>query len=127
MDVLGYLLTGAAAAAIIKLLDNLLLWLLNRRAAKADKSEERAIAAQQTEDKWKADTEASVNELKDALRIIMVDRIRHLGHRYLKDGEIDYDDRKYLNEMHAVYRSLGGDGDLDLLMANVNDLPLVAG
>ena len=125
MDVLGYLLTGAASAAIIKLLDNLLIWLLNRRVAKMDRSEERAAAAQLSEDKWKTDTERSVQELKDGLRIIMLDRIRYLGYAYLKDGEIDYDDRKYLNEMHGVYHnSLGGNGDLDMLMQSVNDLPL---
>lgn len=125
MDVLGYLLTGAVAAAVVKLLDNLLIWLLNRRAAKEDRSEEREVAEQRSDDKWKTDTEGSVQELKDGLRIIMLDRIRYLGHAYLKDGEIDYDDRKYLNEMHRVYHdSLGGNGDLDTLMHCVNDLPL---
>lgn len=125
MEVLGYLLTGAAAAAVIKLIDNVILWHLNRKASKEDKSEQRAEAAKAGEDKWKKDTEDSINGLKDGLRIIMLDRIRYLGQRYLKDGEIDFDDRRYLNEMHQVYHnSLGGNGDLNALMGDVNDLPL---
>ena len=125
MEVLGYLLTGAAAAAVVKLIDNVIQWHLNRKAAKEDKSEQKAEAAKASEDRWKKDTEDSINGLKDGLRIIMLDRIRYLGPRYLKDGEIDFDDRRYLNEMHSVYHSsLGGNGDLDTLMGDVNDLPL---
>ena len=125
MEVIGYLLTGAAAAAFIKLIDNVIIWHLNRKASKEDKADEKAEAAKKDEEKWKKDTEDSINGLKDGLRIIMLDRIRSLGQRYLKDGEIDFDDRRYLNEMHQVYHgSLGGNGDLNSLMEDVNDLPL---
>lgn len=125
MEVIGYLLTGAAAAAFIKLIDNVILWHLNRKASKEDKADEKAEAAKKGEEKWKKDTEDSINGLKDGLRIIMLDRIRWLGQRYLKEGEIDFDDRRYLNEMHQVYHgSLGGNGDLNSLMEDVNDLPL---
>jgi len=125
MEVIGYLLTGAAAAAFIKLIDNVIIWYLNRKASKEDKADEKAEAAKKDEEKWKKDTEDSINGLKDGLRIIMLDRIRLLGQRYLKDGEIDFDDRRYLNEMHQVYHgSLGGNGDLNSLMEDVNDLPL---
>ena len=125
MEVIGYLLTGAAAAAFIKLIDNVIIWHLNRKASKEDKADEKAEAAKKDEEKWKKDTEDSINGLKDGLRIIMLDRIRFLGQRYLKEGEIDFDDRRYLNEMHQVYHgSLGGNGDLNSLMEDVNDLPL---
>ena len=125
MEVIGYLLTGAAAAAFIKLIDNVIIWHLNRKASKEDKADEKAEAAKKDEEKWKKDTEDSINGLKDGLRIIMLDRIRFLGQRYLKEGEIDFDDRRYLNEMNQVYHgSLGGNGDLNSLMEDVNDLPL---
>ena len=72
------------------------------------------------------DTEtADVKALKTAMRYLMLDRIRHLGEKYLTAGEIDFDDRRLLNEMHDSYHNgLGGNGDLDILMQEVNRLPL---
>lgn len=125
MEVLGYLLTGAAAAAFIKLIDNVIIWCLNRKAHKEDRSEQKAEAAKENEDKWKKETEESINGLREGLRIIMLDLIRRHGQKYIKEGEIDFDDRRYLNEMHQVYHGpLHGNGDLDTLMEDVNDLPL---
>ena len=39
-DIIGYVLTGGAAAAGVKLLDNLIQWFLTRRAAEKDKATE---------------------------------------------------------------------------------------
>ena len=63
--------------------------------------------------------------VKTALKWVMYDRIRYLGLAYVKDGEIDIDDRRILREMHNSYHEgLGGNGDLDDLMAQVGRLPL---
>ena len=60
-----------------------------------------------------------------ATRAALLDRIQHLGQAYISDGEVDFDDRRRLNNMHSVYHSgLGGNGDLDVLMREVNALPL---
>lgn len=41
---------------------------------------------------------------------------------------IDFDDRRRLNDMHSCYHNgLGGNGDLDTLMEEVNSLPLKVG
>lgn len=79
--------------------------------------------------KRQADNEDSesddIKEIKRALKYVMLDRIRYLGQVYIKSGEIDYDDRRILNEMHGSYHNgLGGNGDLDILMKEVNTLPL---
>ncbi len=63
--------------------------------------------------------------LKAGLKWVLYDRIRFLGQKYINDGSVDFDDRRILNEMHKSYHDgLGGNGDLDVLMREVNELPL---
>ena len=66
-----------------------------------------------------------IEALKAGLKWVLYDRIRHLGQKYINDGLVDFDDRRILNEMHKSYHDgLGGNGDLDVLMQQVNALPL---
>lgn len=129
MELLGYLLTGATAAAVIKLLDNLIIWHLNRKAKKSDEAEAEEKAeerkAEIDEKEWKKHTDETIEALAIGVRVILMDRIRYLGQEYIKDGEVDFDDRRLLNQMHSVYHNtLGGNGDLDILMKEVDELPL---
>ena len=63
--------------------------------------------------------------LKEGLKWVIYDRIRFLGHTYTNAGKVDFDDRRILNEMHRCYHEgLGGNGDLDNMMTQVNKLPL---
>lgn len=129
MELLGYLLTGATAAAVIKLLDNLIIWHLNRKAKKSDEAEAEEKAeerkAENDEKEWKKHTDETIEALAIGVRVILMDRIRYLGQEYIKDGEVDFDDRRLLNQMHSVYHNtLGGNGDLDILMKEVDELPL---
>lgn len=63
--------------------------------------------------------------LKDGLKWVLYDRIRFLGQHYIAASSVDFDDRRILNEMHSCYHNgLGGNGDLDNLMSEVNKLPL---
>ena len=69
--------------------------------------------------------EDKVNALVNADKYIMFDRIRYLGQKYVAEKEVDFDDRRILNQMHDVYHNeLGGNGDLKELMDAVNALPL---
>ena len=74
----------------------------------------------------KADGRDKDNQaLKDGLKWVLYDRIRFLGQRYISAGSVDFDDRRILNEMHICYHNgLGGNGDLDNLINQVNQLPL---
>ena len=66
-----------------------------------------------------------IEALKAGLKWVLYDRIRFLGQKYINDGSVDFDDRRILNEMHKSYHDgLGGNGDLDVLMREVNELPL---
>lgn len=69
--------------------------------------------------------DADIEALKSGQKWLLYDRIRYLGQHYISAGSVDFDDRRILNEMHKVYHNgLGGNGDLDVLMRDVNALPL---
>lgn len=105
--IIGGLLGGSAVAAFI-----------NAIAAGIRQRRERKYNKTDGKDK---DTEA----LKAGLKWVLYDRIRFLGQRYIAAGQVDFDDRRILNEMHGCYHNgLGGNGDLDNLMGEVNRLPL---
>ncbi len=87
--------TGSGVTAII-------LALLQRKWAKDDKSD----------------------AIVEALKVLMVDRVRHLGQAYIEAGSINLSDKEALEEMHRAYKALGGNGHLNTIMAEVDDLPL---
>jgi len=66
----------------------------------------------------------SYNSLLEANRILMKDRIKHLGNSYIQRGSITSEELQDLHEMHECYHNLGGNGFLDTIMSNVNRLPL---
>ena len=117
--------TGVTGAAVIKLIDNVVQWKLQRKAAKEDRTLDDDRAEIKKIKQWEKDIEDKVNALINADRYIMFDRIRYLGQKYVAEKEADFDDRRILNQMHDVYHNeLGGNGDLDKLMKAVNTLPL---
>lgn len=118
LPILTAVLTGGFAVSIVNLVRDIIMWKKNRKAAKEDKEE------QKIEERLKA-IENITSTLASANKYILYDRIRFLGQAYIRDGEIDFDDRRILNDMHVVYHNgLGGNGDLDNLMKAVNSLPL---
>lgn len=117
--------TGVTGAAVIKLIDNAVQWYLQRKAAKEDAKISDDKAELKKIKQWEKNMEDKVNALINADMLIMLDRIRYLGQRYVADNEVDFDDRRILNQMHKSYHDdLGGNGDLDELMKAVNALPL---
>lgn len=128
-DFLIAVVSGGVGAAVIKLIGDGLIWRRNRKAEKEDRAEQKKEDADkqealQTEKRLEA-IEAKTDAQSAALKYILYDRIRYLGQAYIADGEIDFDDRRILNDMHHSYHfGLCGNGDLDTLMAEVNRLPL---
>lgn len=117
--------TGVTGAAVIKLFDNVVQWYLQRKATKEDAKISDDKAELKKIKQWEKNMEDKVNALINADMLIMLDRIRYLGQRYVADNEVDFDDRRILNQMHKSYHDdLGGNGDLDGLMKVVNALPL---
>ena len=58
-------------------------------------------------------------------RMILYDRIKYLGKRYISEGEITADCLEDLIEMHRVYHDeLDGNGYLDTLICQVKHLKI---
>lgn len=107
------ILSGGVGAAIIKLFDGLLQFALQRRAKKSDAGA-----------KHKSETDKRLDAIQDCMMVSMLDRIQYLCKCYIKDGCIDVEDRRRLHIMHQKYHGVGGNGDLDELIAMVDELPL---
>lgn len=60
-----------------------------------------------------------------ALRYLMLYIIQERAKQHVKDGRISLDDRRSLHHWHDLYHNgLGGNGDADALMEQVDRLPL---
>lgn len=60
------------------------------------------------------------------VRMLLYDRIKHLGTKYLADGYVKPDALEDLIAMHKIYQDeLGGNGFLDKIMKDVRALPPV--
>lgn len=60
-----------------------------------------------------------------ALRYIMLYIIQERAKQHIKDGSITLEERRSLHHWHDLYHNgLGGNGDADALMAEVDRLPL---
>lgn len=81
--------------------------LLQRKWAKQDKKDER------------------VDALVDAQKVMMIDKVRYLGKKYISEGEIHIEDKENLKEMYDAYKRLGGNGHLDTVMYEVNHLKVI--
>ena len=141
-EVLLGILSGGVAVALVKAIEGIVTWHLNRKAAKEDKAEAKADKTtelgdavaefKQAEAEKNKELEETLEELKqqikplsDAIRFILLDRILYLGQSYIAKGEISFDDRKRLRDMHDAYHNgLHGNGDADLIMQGVDELPL---
>ena len=63
--------------------------------------------------------------IKQGVKLLLADKLQYLGLKFVNEGEITFTNRKMLNEMHSTYHNgLGGNGDFDGLMKEVNELPL---
>lgn len=73
---------------------------------------------------WK-EKKSKVSGVSAGVRIILYDRIKWMGKKYLDAGEISQEDLEDLIIMHQIYHDeLKGNGFLDTIMFNVKKLPL---
>lgn len=92
--------TGTGVSSIVVVL-------LQRRWAKQDKHDER------------------VDALLDANKVLMIDKVRWLGKKYIAEGEIHLEDKENLKEMYKSYKRLGGNGHLDTIMSEIDRLKVI--
>ena len=103
MVVLIEFLGGAAGAALVAGI----FALIQRRLNKKDSQEEQKEAHGK------------------ALRYIMLFIIQERAKQHIKNGSITLEERRALHHWHDLYHDgLGGNGDADALMAQVDRLPI---
>lgn len=129
LAILVAVISSGATAAVVKAIDNWLSWKRERKAKREDSDLEKKeqtvndrlnAIEQKTEDNRK-----TLESLTEGMKYIIYDRIRHIGQAHINAGKIDFDERRILNNMHHCYHfGLGGNGDLDKLVQEVNNLPL---
>lgn len=122
---------GAGGLALIEFLREKWKFKAERQAVKEDRKEEKndelnKLSKQVEELSLKeSETAKMLNTLREAQKCILLDRIIHLGQAYIREGSIDFDDRRRLREMHKSYHmGLGGNGDADAIMKAIDELPL---
>ena len=131
LKILLSIIGGATGAAIVNALYNRWRFKAERKAKKEDKAEEKRDKT----DELQRDFESLTKQLKDmdrelsaqseALKLILLDRIMNLGTKYVQAGEITLDDRTRFHAMYNCYHcGLHGNGDADLIVAAVDELPL---
>lgn len=125
MNVLLTILGGAVGAGIVSGIFGVIMWKLNRKAAKEDRADENAKKAESARDEEMQEIKTQLESLIVAERTSMYDRIKHNGNSYLRKGWISSEDLEDLIEMHRVYHDeLKGNGFLDNLMEKVKALPV---
>lgn len=103
MDVILSIIGGSAGAAIVTGVVTLIQFFSNRKDKRNDKDD--------------------VNN--KALRYLMLYIIQERAKQHIKEKCISLDDRRSLHHWHDLYHNgLGGNGDADSLMDQVDQLPL---
>lgn len=103
MEIWEAILSGAAVASLCNGIFTIVQMALRRRWEKSEKGSA---------------------QIK-ALRYLMLYTMMQTAKGHIRDGEISMDDRRQLHKWHDLYHNgLGGNGDMDKLMAEVDDLPL---
>lgn len=60
------------------------------------------------------------------LKVLTVDRVRYLGRSYINAHSISLEDKENLEDMYRAYKALGGNGHLETVMHEVEQLPIVS-
>lgn len=102
MDVILAIVGGGCGAAIVTGTVTLIQFLINRKDKRSGK--------------------ADANN--KALRYLMLYIIQERAKQHIKDGRISMEERRSLHHWHDLYHNgLGGNGDADDLMEQVDNLP----
>ena len=103
MQFLMGILGGATGAAIVAGAVTLIQFFVNRKDKRDGKE----------------------NVQNKALRYIMLYIIEERGKQFIEHGSISLEKRRSIHHWHELYHDgLGGNGDADALMAQINKLPL---
>ena len=117
--------SGATGVAIVNAIFGVWKWKAERKAKIEDRADEDLSARVEELASKQQEAGEQLAALHDGLKCILLDRIIYLGQSYINHGEVSFDDRKRLRDMHNSYHDgLGGNGDADAIMSSVDSLPL---
>lgn len=125
MEAFFGLLGSAFGAALVAGFFGIWQWRLKRKAEKEDRAAGQKAADCAARGAEIKSLEKKVNALMEADRTLLYDRIKHLAKSYIKQRWISVEDYEDLKRMHKVYHDpdkLDGNGFLDGLMAEVEEL-----
>lgn len=118
-------LGGSAFTALINGVFGLIRWLMDRKAAKEDKKDNKAEVDMKAVLERLDRIEQTQEDLRIALQVTLYDRIKFLAKSYIKRGYISTEELEDLSSMHSAYHDrTHGNGFLDTLMAQVKQLPV---
>ena len=129
LEVILAIVGGSCGAAIVAGIFGIIMWRLNRKAAKEDRAMARSDVNCVARGKEIQELRDEVKVLILADRTLLYDRIKHMGKSYIARGWVTLEELEDLNRMHEVYHDpdkLNGNGFLDNLMKNVRSLPMRA-
>ena len=74
--------------------------------------------------KWQKEDKSSeqMSAQTEALKVLMIDRVKRLTKEYLDQGYISLDDKETVKEMYDSYKQLGGNGHLHTAMSEIDKL-----
>ena len=88
---------------------------------------------EQTKHKWnkeerrvaeRRENDMKFNSLVVANKTVILFVIRFVGREYLRQGEITLEQKETIDDLHRAYKGLGGNGDLDTIMEELDELPV---
>ena len=103
MEIVRSIIGGSCGAAVVSGAVALIQFLVNRKDKKAGKADAHG----------------------KALRYLMLYIIQERAKQHILEQQITFNDRRSLHHWHDLYHSgLGGNGDADALMKQVDNLPM---
>lgn len=124
LTIITALAASATGAAIVKLIDNIIQWKLNRRAKVEDEETEEQRAAREAEAKRKSEIETKLDAIADCVAILSIDRLQNCCKVAIHEEAISLMDRQRIHAMYTKAHVIGVNGDLKDLLELVDKLPL---
>lgn len=60
--------------------------------------------------------------MRDGVRLLMQDKIEQLGAMYCERESITWQQKKYIHACYTAYKAMGGNGDVEEMMHDIDDL-----
>lgn len=145
LSVVELLLSSALGVALVTAIKEIIIWKLNRKAKVDDKKDSNDEIHQKLKqgidegynkldklnkrmDKFSGvsqETQEQIDAIAQGTKLLLQVQILSLAMKYIDVGEITHEQRKLIHAMWDVYHhGLNGNGDLDLEMGLIDELPL---